>query len=194
MPPRIVQPGLEREILLPQPPKQLRDIFSSTHCPVLLWKQNGGSTGYTLPISVGSCTRSSRMLWVPTHGRTGVPSRASQDSLHLGRWPSWLTCDHKASAGDPGSYTCQSRSYPGRVWLSGTAGMSWGERLSQMAGEGRASMLHLRETPAPSKPLLPIRLPPYSKGPLGLTSCPHNSGPDIVLPKAGSQDGGFFCF
>lgn len=134
------------------------------------------------------------MLWVPTHGRTGVPSRASQDSRHPGRWPSWLTCEHRASAGDPGSYTCQSHSYPGRMRPSGGAGMPWGEKLNQMAGEGRASMLHLREMPVPSKPLQPICFPPYSKGPLGLTSCPHNLGPDIVLPKAASQDGGFFFF
>lgn len=60
--------------------------------------------------------------------------------------------------------------------------------------EGRASVLHLRETLVPSNPKQPVPLPPYSKGPLGSTSWPHNLVPDIILPKAESQDGVLFLF
>lgn len=134
------------------------------------------------------------VLWVLTHGRTRVPSRTSQHSRLLGRWQSWPTCEHRASAGAPGSYTCPLHSYPRRMRPSCRAGMTCGEKLTQRAGEGRASMLHLRETVVPSNPRQPIRLPPYSKVPFGSTSWPHKLDPDIVLPKAGSQDGGLFLF
>lgn len=134
------------------------------------------------------------MLWVLTHGRTGVSSRASRHSQHLGRQQSWLTYEYKASAGAPGSYTCPTHSYPRRMRSLCGTGMPWGERLSQKAGKGRASIFHLTETLVPSNPRQPIRLPPYSKVPLGSTSWPHNLGPDIVLPKAASQDGGLFLF